>query len=953
MADIFEDINFITKLNLLINSDYNILAYYNSINNEFINNIYLDSILHKDNRFNKLNKLLHFVNSNNRNIICSNKINNIYNLELLFNKKYLFYNILNIFRNQDIFIINENNEIINKYNLFDNPDNYISILKKIIELFNLYINNNTIDNLNETNIIYDNIIQLIRICILIYTVEFDSNIFNLINDTIIYHDNIFNFKIFDIPYYIILFYKIPKEITLLQYETYFNYILNYNDDKNYHKYNIISELLSYSKYIKLNNYSTFNNFLFTQSESLIVNNYKKNEVFILWLKNGSIDKINYLANNYFNVFCLVNINFIKFDKLINYLLFDNNIDFINFIFESKIISHDINIDLLKYKKIISYLKENYKSYIKYQIQKYDNLDFDKLKNINFYYLKIHLDINLDNIKKYHTKEIDYNNFNIISTENDYFNINNYSIQNNSIIKYKNTRYNKINLIPYIYKFKDIVYKGLLINLFYRSKDIFEFLSIIKTISNNNIYNFISNDIILDDFKEILFNETKDSLIINNFNLFKSTIIILYIKFLTKIKLYNSTHNINDYDILISKIYNAILITSEDFILGNFINFELFEISFVINNDDTIEKTKLKLKTELLFSELKKNSELYNIFDYNKYFNLDEIDFYTILDLLFYYYFIKSNEFKLSCINNIINVILYIQQNYDINFTLLFKKFIFTNYSEYIDYKDYYNLEYELIIQLLNNCININYLNSNNDNIALLFMKSTNTITLSHQLLFDKINKYLLNLKNKDNITTYDYIIELYNKKNCVQKLKAMSIIFKDIDKSNFNFDLKTKIKNCPELIDYITRISINNSNIINDYNCIYCNKLIDIKLVKDDNIFITKNNISLIHSVCFDKIKKSYNQLYKLNISPCLFNNNTPYNIITKLFIKIYDDNCNICNNQDKLIIYNCGHVICISCYLSCLNFYENNDTDFNYKEKIKCHMCRQIQNTNEIILLQ
>ena len=626
-----------------------------------------------------------------------------------------------------------------------------------------------------------------------------------------------------------------------------------NLEKIFIPYHFISNIDYLDKFIivdnNFNNYYFENNILITENNNYIIKQNKlylfEKETYMLYNKlyinqyylSELITKNKYIYEDKL----LNNIKIVKFKKkdLLNYGIISYNNNYYYKIFNKYLL---INIDELILNLPIDF------EFI-YVEEKFDEI---VCKN-NFINLKINLIFIIDenNIKNsiYNIKKLlneNYDNYNII-------------IFLNNVINNSFSNLNKSN----IYIFNSSEYK---LNI-----DILIFL--IKLSDNNSLIAIIDNKYLMHP----------------NFSLNYINLLFISKKLLLS-------------DIYSNDFLNILIFKKElFFIIENVYNIlkenDTIYLSYLYNIFNKIESNHFYLKKYSFdyHFDLNMNIDINNVFDNNLYFYLES----TQLNLFYSYssmFFDNYSKNKIALLDYTINN--YVKNNADIYLNLLL--YIYKNNN--IFYQQFYK-NLKLLLKNINSKIQIILFFDENDNIEYIENKI--------KLLQDNLNAHINIIHFNNNY----YDLEKYNinyiflnttnldKKYKSNKSLAYNIILQIFQKYLFTYNY---------IILYDVQCNINSkiiNNYLNNINNIFFNNNLDIVIIKnkifekvggfDPEIFIENSKYEIIYFL--EKIKKlnleDVINLENMNIVHC---NKTLYN-------NFYNNINNIINNNacNKNIITN------------------------------------------------
>ncbi len=361
--------------------------------------------------------------------------------------------------------------------------------------------------------------------------------------------------------------------------------------------------------------------------------------------------------------------------------------------------------------------------------------------------------------------------------------------------------------------------------------------------------------------------------------------------------------------------------------------KLKKICHVINIDKYFKKQDFNLNLEkflIFFFSFTHNENFYRIQEIKriKQKYLFPLEFYDDLFFKLILLFLKNNLIKISFCEVIFKIIFFYYQAYLINNFLIFINFFINlciNIEQYLNNEDYNDFIVKIFTFLEENIIKnkhqnlIIYFNLNQSSIILTILNLINSKKISDEtqsfLYLFLTNCLIFNL-NFNHMKYFN--LEL---KRLLLKPKANS---KDILFINNIFRLLKEIKNKEN--------NGNNclQNKINDGIIFIGNKITS--QIKYDNIFILKNNFTLIFSF------KAYDiSNIQILFSLCKKRNNAIFSIILErdnLFL-ISEDNDHISLNLNKEIELNKDYIICIS-YRFQKGFFKNSKTIDVYLNETK-----------------
>ena len=361
--------------------------------------------------------------------------------------------------------------------------------------------------------------------------------------------------------------------------------------------------------------------------------------------------------------------------------------------------------------------------------------------------------------------------------------------------------------------------------------------------------------------------------------------------------------------------------------------KLKKICHVIIIDKYIKKKDFNLNLEkflIFFFSFIHNEDFYRIQEIKKIKQkyLFPLQFYDDLFFKLILLFLKNNLIKISFCEVIFKIIFFYYKTYFINNFLIFINYFMNlciNIEQYLNNEDYNDFIVKIFTFLEENIIKkkhqnlIFYFNLNQSSVILKILNLINSKKISDEtqsfLYLFLTNCLIFNL----NFNHMKYLnLEL---KRLLLKPKANS---KDILFINNIFRLLKEIKNKEN--------NGNNclQNQINDGIIFFGNKIRS--QIKYDNIFILKNNFTLIFSF------KAYDiSNIQILFSLCKKRNNPIFSIILErdnLFL-ISEDNDRLSLNLNKEIELNKDYIICISYHFQ-KGFFKNSKTIDVYLNEIK-----------------
>ena len=878
------------------------------------------------------------------------------------------YIILNTYK----FNINQSNQLINLLQYIDNITNTyyqlklkLIVLKCILELMKVYINNDNHRIIKTLDYLYNNSEYYKESLVKIYE-QFINILYYNYQNTNYYLFNYVNFTKYYITKYISDTNKDKlNELLELVSENMTEEDINYindclNDNKkilnitnfNNIKNNIINNLfineINEDKYI----YDLMNNIII--NEEILFDKYNKNNIKIFNIDCTKVnDKVSeIMSEEYFNVFrdTILNDND---DQIIS--IFDK----IKQIF-SVLNPGENNIELLL-NYIYSYInsQDKYEYFITLISYLFDIYNKDDLKNWNLImkYLmafindeneisKYNYNEEINNIKSYvnifdkvlekengdyiHSNQ--YALYNTLSNENDIYNgqlsyYNDYLInKNNDEINFiKPIDYSNYNLSLNNQHYKDLINRYLLdenkikkIDGFYSSYDYYNFYEINEFMiyNNSNIRNLILNSN-------------------NNVNTIQTNNKINSIELIPQInnEIINYYYNIESYFVMPVLIINDnnTYLSNDD--LNNKlkqIGIKLYIFYLTIFDDFDIENSTLSKSFNIIYNKCNNQNEiietkLYN-FNYKllndssiecdiKQYNYDKLIYYDYENKIVNYNcdnicFIKSFE-NYTILKDKTNDNKYFfrcQINNDNNIDFNYNNFIINdnNYTlPDINLENIKNTEDTIkIIQLYKN---------NNE-----YVLTTNILDILNHILFvydNKIYKYEFIIPKGKNLYLYKLNYdnnEIINDKTIIKKLFNNELI--DINNYNklffiFITDIILKDLDSDSQNEYNDRIGYytneNNYNDISEDLFIYYETK---NVIYKNNIITTDNNNAIIYL-----LKESKNVI------------NIRFNIIPKKYVENNNNvntfyNLNIESSSDKTIFYNENTYI-----FNCISFFNNN----------------------------